>query len=425
MGVSHQGPGRRPATAQGYRLHGRRRSVQSLEVGCRPFGRAHPAPGREGQLLGDGRYRPVRALLGSSLSPGRRPALRRGGGGPAVSRPRVRVRPLAGDLEPRLHAVQPRRRRQDDAAAAPVHRHRHGSRAHGGRHAGQAFGLRDRPLRAVDPPHRAAERQVVRARFRARRVDAGHRGSRAHDDLPHCRRRASVQRMARLRAAADHAPRDAPRAQARARRALPLARRGVGGRGDGRRVSGDREGARPDHRGRAAGGRAVRADARPGHAPDRGIRAGAGRRARAADRRPLPVHALRHVRLPPRPRGGDPRRSGLARQRRDGSDVDAGDGGAARARPRQGRLRRRRGGDGGGGPLPADRRQPAAPAAIPRLRDADGAGEDPGHRRRRPPGARSGQRRRDRGDPRPHTGLCGVGRADRRPRHARRPHRPG
>ena len=39
------------------------------------------------------------------------PALRRGGGRPRVPRRRVRVRPLARGLEPRLHAVRPRRRR--------------------------------------------------------------------------------------------------------------------------------------------------------------------------------------------------------------------------------------------------------------------------------------------------------------------------
>ena len=37
----------------------------------------HPAPGREGQLLGDGRHGPVRALLGGAFPPGRSSALRR------------------------------------------------------------------------------------------------------------------------------------------------------------------------------------------------------------------------------------------------------------------------------------------------------------------------------------------------------------
>ena len=51
--------------------------------------RAHPAPGREGQLLGDGRHGPLRPVLGGPLPPGRPPAVRRGGGraGRAWARP--------------------------------------------------------------------------------------------------------------------------------------------------------------------------------------------------------------------------------------------------------------------------------------------------------------------------------------------------
>ena len=45
--------------------------------------------------------------------------------------PQRRRRPLRRDLEPGLHAVQPRRDGRADAAAAPVHRHRHGPGAHG------------------------------------------------------------------------------------------------------------------------------------------------------------------------------------------------------------------------------------------------------------------------------------------------------
>ena len=99
-----------PADRHG--LHGRRRGVRALEEGRRAGRRAHPAPGREGQLLGDGRHRPVRPVLGGPLPPGRPPAVRRGGGGAAVPGPGLRVRPLAGDLEPRVHAVQPRRQRR-------------------------------------------------------------------------------------------------------------------------------------------------------------------------------------------------------------------------------------------------------------------------------------------------------------------------
>ncbi len=75
---------------------------------------------------------PVRPVLGGPLPPGRPPAVRRGGGRAAVPGAGLRVRPVAGDLEPRVHAVQPRRQRAHDAAAAAVHRHRHGARAHRG-----------------------------------------------------------------------------------------------------------------------------------------------------------------------------------------------------------------------------------------------------------------------------------------------------
>ena len=57
-----------------------------------------------------------------------------------------------------------------------------------------------------------------------RRVDARHRRPPARDDLPHRRRRRPVERMARLRAAQDHAARDAARQEARLHRAGPARR---------------------------------------------------------------------------------------------------------------------------------------------------------------------------------------------------------
>jgi len=70
-------------------------------------GGSNPAPRRRGQLLGHGRYGAVWPVLGGPLPSGRRLAVCRRGGGPHVSGTGVRVRSLAGDLEPRLHAVQP------------------------------------------------------------------------------------------------------------------------------------------------------------------------------------------------------------------------------------------------------------------------------------------------------------------------------
>ena len=100
-----------------------------------------PAHGRRGQLLGDGRDRPVRSVLGDLLRQGR------------VLRPRRRARArgrrtLRRDLEPGLHAVQPRRRRHALRAAAQEHRHRRRPRADPAAPAGSRLHLRHRPVRA-------------------------------------------------------------------------------------------------------------------------------------------------------------------------------------------------------------------------------------------------------------------------------------
>ena len=65
---------------------------------------AHPAPRRQGQLLADGRHRPVRPVLRAPHRPG--PAYGPDGG--PAGRPRRRA--LHGVLEPGLHAVRPGRR---------------------------------------------------------------------------------------------------------------------------------------------------------------------------------------------------------------------------------------------------------------------------------------------------------------------------
>ena len=62
--------------------------LRSLEEGGGAGRGPHPPPGREGQLLGDGRYGTLRALLGGALPPGRPPAVRGGGGGAGLSRTR-------------------------------------------------------------------------------------------------------------------------------------------------------------------------------------------------------------------------------------------------------------------------------------------------------------------------------------------------
>ena len=68
-------------------------------------------------------------------------------------------------------------------------------------------------LDAIGDARRPAYR--AHARRPGRRLDARHRRSPARDDVPHRRRRRAVERVARLRAAQDHAARDAARQEAR------------------------------------------------------------------------------------------------------------------------------------------------------------------------------------------------------------------
>ncbi len=70
-----------------------------------PF-RPHPRSRPQGQLLVHGRHGPLRAVLGSPLFSRRSHSLRRNRPWPRLSRGRLRMRPLARDLESRFHAVQ-------------------------------------------------------------------------------------------------------------------------------------------------------------------------------------------------------------------------------------------------------------------------------------------------------------------------------
>ena len=118
LGVRHQQgvAGHRRDAPGGHRLRRRgqpalgRGGLRALEGAGRPGG-AHPQARRQGQLLGHGRHRPLRPLLGDPLLPGRRHPLRRGEGRADLPGRGLRLRPLAGDLEPGLHAVRAGRRR--------------------------------------------------------------------------------------------------------------------------------------------------------------------------------------------------------------------------------------------------------------------------------------------------------------------------
>ena len=122
--------GDRPGARQGQRVRRRRagarrrRSDRHLEV-ARLHRRRHRASRARRQLLGAGRTDgPLRALHRAVLRHGRGARLRT-----ARLRPRLRVRPLDGVLEPRLRAVRDGRTGRPLAAGRAEHRHRHGTRA--------------------------------------------------------------------------------------------------------------------------------------------------------------------------------------------------------------------------------------------------------------------------------------------------------
>ena len=133
----------------------------------------HPAPQRQGQLLGHGHPRPRRPLLGDLLRPRARARPRRRAGG--------RRGPLPGDLEPRLHAGRPRRALAegrlpaDRHAAEEEHRHRHGDRARRDPAAGRGERLRHRPRAPGDRARRGVLGPSLRRRRDRRRPLPGDR----------------------------------------------------------------------------------------------------------------------------------------------------------------------------------------------------------------------------------------------------------
>ena len=372
-------PARRASAGHGLRRG--RRGLRAVAQDRRPARVPGPAYPDVGQLLGHGRHRAVRAVLGDLLrsrrARRRRPA-RLGGRG---------RRPLHRDLEPGVHAVRAGDAGKARRSAQALRRHGAGAGAHRRRPAGHPRQLRDRSLPG-------AHRRLGRGRGhgcarQAQGVAPGHRRPPARRQLPHRRRRAAVERGARLRAAPHHAPRHAPRPAHGLRRAPAVAAGPHVGGADGPGLS--RTGARPGphRRDPEAGGGPLQGD--PGARP-RAPRRGHGRPARRCrTRRRDRLQALRHLRLPPRPDRG--RAQGQwhdCRQRRLRCRHGAP---ARRGAPGLGRLRR--GGDRGGLVL-----HPRGPGGdrVSRLRD----------RVRRGPGPGPGRRRRPR--------RCGRGRPRRRRR---------
>ena len=139
-----QGVGPQPRPADRHRLSHRRRGLRPVEEDLRPARKPHHPHPDQGQFLGDGRRRPVRALLGDLLRP-RRPYPGRPAGQPGRGR-----RPLRRDLEPRLHAIRAGGGRDRLRAAEEEHRHRHGARAHRRGAAGRPRQLRHRHVPGAD-----------------------------------------------------------------------------------------------------------------------------------------------------------------------------------------------------------------------------------------------------------------------------------
>ena len=194
----------RPEPDLGDRLPRRRRGRRPVAQAHRPARRAHPAARRQGQLLGHGRARSRRPVLGDLLRP--RPGVRPRG------RPGRRRGPLHRDLEPRLHAGRPRRAEPqarapaDRRAAEEEHRHRHGRRARRDDPAGRRERLRDRPGAPGHRPRGGVLRPPLRRQPRRRRPLPRDRRPRPHRRHADRRRRHPGQRRPRLRAAPPPAP---------------------------------------------------------------------------------------------------------------------------------------------------------------------------------------------------------------------------
>ncbi len=264
MGVRDRAHEARPRPALGDRPRGRpeARPRRGLRRDRGLEARRHAArpdrAARQGQLLAGGRDRAVRALLGDLLRPRRRARLR------ARRLPaRLRVRPLHGVLQPRLHGIRPAPGPRARAAAEPERRHRPRPRARDVPAAGGRVGVRQRRV----PADHGLGRVAVRCRLRRERGrDQGPpraRRPRPRDVVPDRRRSDPLERGPRLHLPAHHPPRRPARPADWARRGLPPRRRRL--RADGRRVSRVARARRRDRARRPARGGALPrdADARP------------------------------------------------------------------------------------------------------------------------------------------------------------------
>ena len=205
----HRGLWDRARPAVGHRVPDRRRGDRDL-AGHRDPRRADRSPWRAGQLLVDARGRPRRTLFGDLRGPRTQVRGRRWTRGRRGAPHR--------DLEPRVHAGRGRRPHAD-RARAPQQEHRHGGQrgAPGRRPAGRGPRVRDRPAAAARRGRRVALGTAIGEGRARRRLAQGDRRARPSDHVPDSRRRAALERGARLPRAPDAPSRRLARAAARDR----------------------------------------------------------------------------------------------------------------------------------------------------------------------------------------------------------------
>ena len=218
--AADRGVGPDPATAARHGLQGRARRSRATTrptragaTSCRPSASASSAPPTT-----SGRWAtPARAAAArrstSTAAPGVAGTRR------LHDRHRVGQRALRRDLEQRLHGVRPQRRRR---ARRRCRRRSIDTGMGLERIAAVMQGTISNYDTELFTPILDAIGELAGRRHggtmdAGRRLDARHRRPPAGDDVPHRRRRRAVERMARLRAAQDHAARDAPRPAARPR----------------------------------------------------------------------------------------------------------------------------------------------------------------------------------------------------------------